>query len=553
MPFELEFNLDLSSLYTITNDWVWNSAVAGTSALALLGLRKLLLYTHDSIARKRVLARSERVVIFSRYPQPGKCKTRLIPLLGERGAYLCQLHMTDNLLRMFCYDSDGLSSSRDGWCVELRYFGGTAHQLCHWLVPFKSVLDPHATVWRPQCDGDLGQKMADAFKTAFREGAQRVVVVGSDIPGLTKDVVKQAMSALMPADDGGMRAQFVLGPALDGGYYLVAAHCSIAEKLDELFTGMTWGTEVVREQQINVARSLGIEPMILPVPLSDLDDPLDFGRIGSCFGRSVEDFLAPRCAIIIPVLNEEQNIEECIRHTVAKAVYPEQLEIVVSDGGSTDSTCSKVEALISSPESLCGVSLRLVHSAPGRGEQQNNGVAAASSTPYLAFLHADTRLPFGFDQRIADCLGVPGNVMGAFPFRLDCLEPNGPSCSWRFRQEMRLMCALVRRRVVHAEMPYGDQCLFTTRQAFQRCGRFPAVRLMEDYILVKRMQRIGHVQMADGDPAITSARRWMKHGYVKISGLNLLLVLLYEFGVHPDTLANIYYGKPRPQPLHADQ
>lgn len=68
-------------------------------------------------------------------------------------------------------------ASAEKWCLELRYNGGTDELMRHWMLPYKPSQVRHDTVWRPQGAGDLGSKMAEAFRTAFQEGAQRVVLV----------------------------------------------------------------------------------------------------------------------------------------------------------------------------------------------------------------------------------------------------------------------------------------------------------------------------------------------------------------------------------------
>ena len=84
---------------------------------------------------------------------------------------------TDNLLRTVRAKQKASARADDNWCVELRYNGGDARQMSHWMVPFKPSAEHRDTIWRPQADGDLGHKMAEAIGTAFMEGARRVVVV----------------------------------------------------------------------------------------------------------------------------------------------------------------------------------------------------------------------------------------------------------------------------------------------------------------------------------------------------------------------------------------
>jgi glycosyltransferase A (GT-A) superfamily protein (DUF2064 family) len=105
--------------------------------------------------------------------------------------------------------------------------------------------------------------MRDAFERAFRDGAQRVVLVGTDCPGRTSDHLAGAFASL-----GGH--EIVLGPTSDGGYQLIG----LGRPLPALFSGITWGTGAVFEESLTIARRLGVIVARLPV-LQDVDKPED--------------------------------------------------------------------------------------------------------------------------------------------------------------------------------------------------------------------------------------------------------------------------------------
>jgi rSAM/selenodomain-associated transferase 1 len=115
----------------------------------------------------------------------------------------------------------------------------------------------------PQAGEDLGARMADAFGRAFRRGATRVALVGTDTPGVTRETVVEALDAL---DDDDL----VLGPAEDGGYYLIALR---AER-PELFAGIAWGTEAVLASTLARAGDAGLAVRRLK-PLRDVDTVSD--------------------------------------------------------------------------------------------------------------------------------------------------------------------------------------------------------------------------------------------------------------------------------------
>jgi hypothetical protein len=115
----------------------------------------------------------------------------------------------------------------------------------------------------PQADADLGGRMQSAFEAAFAEGHRRVVIIGSDLPGLTGELLRAAFDHLHhhPA---------VLGPAHDGGYYLLG----MREMMSELFHGIPWSTGEVFDRTMAKLRALGITPALLPA-LGDVDVAAD--------------------------------------------------------------------------------------------------------------------------------------------------------------------------------------------------------------------------------------------------------------------------------------
>ena len=141
---------------------------------------------------------SERLILFTRYPEPGRTKTRLIPVLGPHGAANLQKQMTEHVLAR----TTGFVDER-GVDLEVRYEGGNRGLMEKWLGSHIS--------YRSQGRGDVGTRMAQAFSQAFNQGKKRVVIVGSDCPGINEATVRTAFDLLDKFD-------LVLGPAKDGGY-----------------------------------------------------------------------------------------------------------------------------------------------------------------------------------------------------------------------------------------------------------------------------------------------------------------------------------------------
>lgn len=183
-----------------------------------------------------------RVVLFTRYPEPGKAKTRLIPALGEAGA--ASLHRTLTERTMIAVRDAGLA-------LEIRSTGAPIASFAAWLGT-DVIVD--------QGEGDLGERLergGPPYPTLF---------IGSDVPDLTPTLLCNAADALTHADA-------VIGPAEDGGYWLLG----LSHAVDGVFEGIDWGTNSVFGQTMDRLTAAGIDPVLLP-ELADCDRPEDLAR-----------------------------------------------------------------------------------------------------------------------------------------------------------------------------------------------------------------------------------------------------------------------------------
>jgi len=435
----------------------------------------------------------KRLIIFTRYPEPGKTKTRLIPLLGAEGAADLQRNMTEHTL----VQVKRLSTSR-ALSVEIRYEGGNESLMKNWLGPDFD--------YRSQGRGDLGLRMQRSFEDAFKPGTEVVVIIGTDIPDLSGAVIQKAFDVLK-------QKNVVLGPAKDGGYYLIGLQQdSSSQAIPYLFTGINWGTSDVLEKTIKIAKNSGLNFSLLD-ELEDVDRPEDLTIWGRAYNLNKLEFLPKNISVIIPAINEADNIAKTI-----KSIGPgNKKEVIVVDGGSNDDTVGIAKSL----------GARVITSAPPRAWQMNRGAAQATGD-VLLFLHADTRLPERFEEFVLNSFKQPGTVAGAFDLRIDSDIP-----------ALRLIERLANWRSRCLKTPYGDQAIFILSRVFRQVGGFPDIPIMEDFELVRRLRKQGEIATLPV-PVSTSPRRWQNLGILKTTLINQLVIATYFMGVAPEVIARRY-------------
>lgn len=420
-------------------------------------------------------------------------KTRLIPAVGAAGAAALHRRLVLRTLRVARAACDATGAE-----LEIRFAGGDVRTMRHWLGD--------GWLGRPQAGDDLGERMAGAFEDSFREGSPATVLIGTDCPALTAEVLGAALAAL----DGPNGAAAVLGPAVDGGYYLIG----LKRAQPELFRGIPWGTDGVLARTEALLEQAHVRPVLLPV-LSDLDRPEDLAH-WTTIAEADEDLT--RISVVIPALNEAGNIGATLESVGAGRPH----ELIVVDGGSRDDTAAVAQAW----------GATVVASRPGRACQMNAGAARATGG-VLLFLHADTVLPARWPEWVRPILARPGVVAGAFAFSL--------SGGFRGRRLVEWTANL---RSRWGQSPYGDQALFLRRSTFEELGGFAQLPILEDYELNRRLRRRGRIVTA-GAPAVTADRRWQRLGVLRTSLINKLILGGFWLGVSPARLARFY--RPRDQ------
>ncbi len=180
----------------------------------------------------------ECILFYVKFPENGKTKTRLAKGLGDGHAV--------GLYRCFILDM-------------LNMLATIPQQVCVGYFPehagsyFKEWLGK-AYLYFPQKGTDLGERMKHSFQQAFQQGFEKVVIIGSDLPDLPSDIIAKAFEELRSFDT-------VIGPAVDGGYYLLGFHHDTF--FPEVFEDITWSTSAVFDQTLKKFEQFGLTFSIL--------------------------------------------------------------------------------------------------------------------------------------------------------------------------------------------------------------------------------------------------------------------------------------------------
>lgn len=421
------------------------------------------------------------LIIFGRYPVPGRTKTRLIPALGPAGAADLQRRLTENVLKTV----RRFARPREIG-VEICFEGDSKQKMRRWLGS--------GAILSRQVPGNLGERMQTSFSGAFQRGADRVVLLGTDIPQLRTDHLEQAFDALAEND-------LVIGPSTDGGYWLIGLNHPV-----DLFEGIQWSTDAVFGQTLALAKEQGLRVKTLSL-LRDIDTAEDLKQVLPMWAAK-----RPYVSVVIPALNEAVNIEA----TIKRAMH-EDAQIIVVDGGSIDNTV----------EIASSAGVRVLTGPQGRAVQQNLGAKAATGRALL-FLYADTLLPTGYVNYIFEILMDRKTVAGAFRFKINFDHPS-----------MKVIELVTNIRSRYLKLPYGDQGLFILKSVFESVGGFPEVPIAEDLFLIRRLSKYGRIRIAPAH-ALTSGRRWQTLGLFRTTLINQIILIGCWLGVSPGALASMY-------------
>ncbi|MCF8260123.1 MAG: TIGR04283 family arsenosugar biosynthesis glycosyltransferase [Melioribacteraceae bacterium] len=220
-------------------------------------------------------------------------------------------------------------------------------------------------------------------------------------------------------------------------------------------------------------------------------------------------------SVIIPTLNEEKFLPRTLQQLKS---FNQNLEIIVTDGGSIDKTVS-----IAQREKI-----HLVASSPGRGIQQKRGAQIAKGE-ILIFLHVDTILPKQYFQILESYTNNPDFSAATFRLKFDEDKFALNLYSWFSRFESIFTT-------------FGDQTIIIRKDLYNRIGGFPEVKIFDDVIILRELRR-RKALIKIPHSVITSARRFRKHGLIKTQLLNGWFIVKYLLGYDVEEIYNSYNNK----------
>lgn len=219
----------------------------------------------------------EQLTVFARAPERGKVKTRLCPPLHADEALALHRALVEDSLEHFG------KVVRRGLSRVLLLSGP--------LEKAEDLSVPEGWTTGLQSPGDLGRRLASLFYSSFLRGVKRLIVLGSDSPTLPLEVAHEAFDRLE-------RTDVVLGPAMDGGYYLLGCN----RYIPELFENISWGSSEVLAETRKILEALSVRPHLL-IPWYDIDRGEDLDKLRqeiAYMRRSSPDIVPQRVAAALP-------------------------------------------------------------------------------------------------------------------------------------------------------------------------------------------------------------------------------------------------------------
>ncbi len=429
------------------------------------------------------------LLIFLRYPEPGMVKRRLSETVGPQRAAEAYEKLIRRTLGVAC------DFKRRAPEVRIAFYYTPADSV-------ESLRNKFRGPWEfcPQQGEHLGARMANALRASFANGAAKAVLIGTDLADIEAADIEWSFR------NTGERVA-VLGPASDGGFYLIGTD----RPIDAPFRFTTWGTGEIFSRTTRELEAIGFS-VRLAAKRNDVDREPDLARMD-------RDLLfAQPISVIIPTLTEAQKLSPLLLY-LQNSIWPAD-EIIVVQG------CASEKVAVQRISS----SLTFVCARKGRGIQQNTGAMLARGK-ILFFLHDDTVPPPEFSYLIRMACLENLSTLGCFKLRF--LPSN---------RALGLIAAWANLRTALFKLPYGDQGLFCEKEVFEKAGGFGRSYLMEDVDLVRKLLKIGRGTISIlPAPVYSSSDRYLRKGILRACLENHRTFLLAALGRDERILCRSYY------------
>jgi rSAM/selenodomain-associated transferase 2/rSAM/selenodomain-associated transferase 1 len=434
------------------------------------------------------------VLVMAKAPLPGRVKTRLEPTFTRAECAAIQTR----LIRRTAEWAAETAAPRAAY---------VAFDPPHARGAMAALVPPGTNLIEQRGD-DLGARLLAATAHIHARHDGPLIVVGVDTR-LTPEHAHEALERLRTGSD------VAFGPALDGGYYLVA----LARPAPQIFAiePEAWGGPEVLERSLAAAAAAGLTATVLDARERDLDTPADAQALAEAGDPELGELLRaalsrPLVSVVVPTLNEAAALPALLDHLDN---LDGRLEVIVADGGSSDGTARHAEGHPSAPH--------VITAAGGRAGQLNAGAAKASGDP-IVFLHADSRLPPDAYRSLTTTQAKGGN----FAIRFDGEDLFSRVLGGWYRAQRRL------------GVYYGDSAIWLRRAALQQLGGFRPLPIMDDYDLSRRLEKSTFRTACLPGPVVTSARRWRALGVPRTVLSWVVIRWLFLAGVPPERLARLY-------------
>lgn len=391
---------------------------------------------------------NQAVVVFTRIPEAGKTKTRLMPYYTPEEC--AGLHMA------FLQDiSKALEDTIAD--VYVAYTGGGAYEEAF------LTLFPGAEFF-PQEGAGLGERMYNALSHVLSVGYERCILIGSDVPYANKVDFNRAFTSLREKD-------YVLGPTEDGGYWLIGARAGEERMMKPVFSLSEYSHSQVLSDTLDMIPSWKTYALLEEkYDIDTIEDLLLFREESTGVTQASQAFLAEHhvISVIVPIYNEVAMIQPFLEQLQK---LQNRCEVIFVDGGSTDGSTAVLREAVAT-----GGGIRLIESEKGRGPQLNAGADAANGD-VLFFLHVDSELP---EDPIKEISHVLKN------YRAGCF-----GIAFHSRNFFMWTNKVLSNRRAAKGIMFGDQGIFILRDLFYEVGMFPDIPIMEDYQFSLNLQAMG--------------------------------------------------------------